>query len=302
MFPVDDRLEDPTVADGGLLPGGTKPRRMEVGLLAQRDNSRAVAVASDIRAALAAASVDCRLDPTTAAALEVSTETDALGGFDACDLVVSVGGDGTFLFAARAAGGVPIMGVNLGEVGFLNAVAPDEAVSAVREEVRAIRDGTQTVREAPRLTAACEGFESTPAVNEIVVSGPRRGHGGGATVEVAVDGSPYSGGHADGVMVATPTGSTAYNLSEGGPIVHPSAGGLIINEMCPTDGMPPLVVDGDCAVEVSVTDADHAIVVSDGRRPSELETPVTLTVSRAEPPVRLAGPVADFFEALGKLS
>ena len=275
---------------------------MEVGLLAQRDNDRAVAVASDIRAALASASVDCRLDPTTADALGLAADANALEAFDTCALVVSVGGDGTFLFAARAAGGVPILGVNLGEVGFLNAVAPDEAVSAVREEVNAIRAGTQEVREAPRLTATGRDFESIPAVNEIVVSGPRRGPGGGATIEVAVEGSPYSTSHADGVMIATPMGSTAYNLSEGGPIVHPSVGGLIINEMCPTDGMPPLVLTGERTVEVSVSDAEHAVVVSDGRDPQDLETPVTLSVSRADPPVRLAGPAADFFEALGKLS
>ena len=101
---------------------------------------------------------------------------------------------------------------------------------------------------------------------------------------------------------ATPTGSTAYNLSEGGPIVHPSIGALIVNEMCGVDGMPPLVVGGDCEVTVAVDDADHAVVVSDGRRPHEIETPAAITVSRAETPVRLVGPVADFFTALDKLS
>ena len=285
---------------------------MDVGLVAQRDNSRAVSVAESIQTALGDDGVSTRLDAATAAALEEPAATanmvdDAaassdVGVFATCDLVVSIGGDGTFLFAARAAGGAPMLGVNLGEVGFLNAVSPENAVAAVREAVDAIEAGDHTIREAPRLTARCEGFESVPAVNEIIVTGPRRGPDGGATFRVTIDGSEYTHDHADGVMIATPTGSTAYNLSENGPIVHPSIGALIVNEMCGVDGMPPLVVGGDCEVTVAVDDADHAVVVSDGRRPHEIETPATITVSRAETPVRLVGPVADFFAALDKLS
>ena len=284
---------------------------MEVGLVAQRDNSRAVDIAESIQTALADDGVSTRLDAATAAALSGSTTTDTVGDaagssdvgvFEACDLVVSIGGDGTFLFAARAAGGTPMLGVNLGEVGFLNAVSPENAVTAVREAVDAINADSHEIREAPRLTAQCGGFESVPAVNEIVVTGPRRGPGGGATFRVTIDGSEYAHSHADGVMIATPTGSTAYNLSEDGPIVHPSIGALIVNEMCSADGMPPLVVGGDCEVTVAVDDADHAVVVSDGRRPHEIETPTEIIVSRAETPVRLVGPVADFFTALDKLS
>ncbi|RJX49960.1 NAD(+)/NADH kinase [Halonotius pteroides] len=285
---------------------------MDVGLVAQRDNSRAVSVAESIQTALTDGGVSTRLDAATAAALEepaatantvdnVAASSD-VGVFATCDLVVSIGGDGTFLFAARAAGGAPMLGVNLGEVGFLNAVSPENAVAAVREAVEAIDAGDHTIREAPRLTARCEGFESVPAVNEIIVTGPRRGPDGGATFRVTIDGSEYTHDHADGVMIATPTGSTAYNLSENGPIVHPSIGALIVNEMCGVDGMPPLVVGGDCEVTVAVDDADHAVVVSDGRRPHEIETPAEITVSRAETPVRLVGPVADFFAALDKLS
>lgn len=274
---------------------------MNVGLLAQRDNSRAVAVAADIDTALGDRA-RCQFDPTTAEALGRPADGAAFATFETCDLVVSIGGDGTFLFAARAAGGTPILGINLGEVGFLNAVSPENAVSAVRSEIEALEARTHSSRQAPRLTAVADDFESVPAVNELVVGGPRRGHGGGAHIDVSVDGSSYSAGHADGVMIATPMGSTAYNLSEGGPIVHPAIDGLVINEMCAVDGMPPLVVDVDSQVVVTVRDADHAVVVSDGRQPSTLETPVSLTVSRAEPPVRLAGPATDFFEALDKLS
>ncbi|TQQ81107.1 NAD(+)/NADH kinase [Halonotius terrestris] len=275
---------------------------MKVGLVAQRDNERAVEIADAIRAALDDDGVDCRLDTATATSLDLPTAGTTVERLEACDLVVSVGGDGTFLFATRAAGDTPMIGVNLGEVGFLNAVAPENAVDAVRDTVAAIRRGDHAVREAPRLTATCTGFESVPAVNEIVVSGPRRGHGGGASFEIEIDGSTYSTGHADGVMVATQTGSTAYNLSEGGPLVHPAVDALVVTEMCGVEERPPLVVDDDAAVTIAVRDAPHAVVVSDGRQPQELELPVAVTVSQADTPVRLAGPTADFFDALGKLS
>ncbi|QLG63162.1 NAD(+)/NADH kinase [Halorarum salinum] len=272
---------------------------MDVGIVAQRGNNRAAYLAGDLRERLREVDVRVRLDEATAA--ELDAEGVPVDRMDAPDLVVSIGGDGTFLFAARGAGGTPVLGVNLGEVGFLNAVPPDEAVEAVLAEVEAFREGEMRVREAPRLAATCEGWESPHAVNEIVVQGERRGHGGGAGVEVRVDGSLYSGGHADGVLVATPTGSTAYNLSERGPLVHPGVDGLVVNEMCATGGMPPLFVAPDVTVGVTLTDAAEAVIISDGRRPHTVEVPTEVVVERTGPPVRVAGPSSDFFEALKKL-
>jgi len=112
---------------------------MEVGIVAQRDNSRAAALAAEIRTALRDVGVACRLDESTADVLDERDVGSPVEGFSACDLVVSIGGDGTFLFAARGAGGTPILGVNLGEVGFLNAVRPENAVDAVKREVEALR-------------------------------------------------------------------------------------------------------------------------------------------------------------------
>ncbi|MEF8857035.1 MAG: NAD(+) kinase, partial [Haloplanus sp.] len=118
---------------------------------------------------------------------------------------------------------------------------------------------------------------------------------------VRVDGSRYSDSHADGVLVATPTGSTAYNLSESGPLVHPGVDGIVVNEMCASEGMPPLVVGPDSAVTVRVSGADRAVVVGDGRVLRELDPPTEVRVARADSPMRVAGPSSDFFEALGKL-
>ena len=286
---------------GGLFLRGSEPRDMDVGIVAQKGNDRAAALAGTVRDRLEAAGAAVALDSATAGALGV--DGIDVGEMSARDLVVSIGGDGTFLFAARGAGGTPVLGVNLGEVGFLNAVSPEEAVDVVGREVEAFRAGDAEIREAPRLAATCDGWESDHAANEVVVQGDRRGHGGGVDCEVRVDGSVYTAGHADGVLVSTPTGSTAYNLSERGPLVHPSVDGMVVTGMSAARGMPPLVVAPDATVTVRVTgvDADEAVVISDGRDPHPVDVPADVVIEPTGPPMRLAGPPVDFFEALDKL-
>jgi len=282
---------------------------MTVGIVAQRDNDRAMALASTLTDRLHAVSAPVAVDGTTGEALadhEAWTadtpSTRPVEAMSECSLVVSIGGDGTFLYAARGAGSTPIMGVNLGEVGFLNALAPEEAVETVVAEVEHIqKTGSARTRAMPRLRASGDGWELPPALNEVVVQGSHRGSGGGGEFEIRVDGSLYTSGHGDGILIATPTGSTAYNLSEGGPLVHPAVGGLVVTGMAHTDGMPPLVVDADSDVTVVLRTADSGVVVADGRRRQEISPPAEVTLARANEPIRLAGPPLDFFTALGKL-
>jgi NAD+ kinase len=273
---------------------------MRVGIVAQRGNARAAYLAADVREMLTDEGVEVLLDTETAATLDVDGHD--VEAFDDCDLVVSIGGDGTFLFAARGAGSTPVLGVNLGEVGFLNAVAPSEAVAATRRAVERYREtGDVSHREVPRVAASGEDWSLNPALNEVVVSGEQRGHGQGVDVEVRVDGSLYEATHADGVLVATPTGSTAYNLSEGGPLVKPGVDALVVTGMCPQEAMPPLVTSVDSEVTVRVDGPEYAIVSSDGRNRERVETPSIVTVGTTDDPARVAGPETDFFQALNKL-
>jgi NAD+ kinase len=276
---------------------------MRVGIVAQKGNSRAASLAEQIRETLPD-EVTVRLDDATARRLDC--EGHPVEEMDACDLVVSIGGDGTFLFAARGAGATPILGVNLGEVGFLNGVAPEDAVETVEAVVAGYRE-TDTIpsRDVPRLRAESGGETESdwsihPALNEIVVQGPQRGHGQGLDCEVRVDGRTFTTGHGDGVLVSTPTGSTAYNLSEGGPLVHPDVDGLVITEMCAAESMPPLVVPGDSEVVIRAEGAEFGYVSADSTR-KRFEMPETVTVRPAEEPTHIAEPSSDFFRALGKL-
>jgi len=271
---------------------------MNVGIVARRGNERAASLASDICKRLREEGVAVRLDEATADALDRTGHS--VDRMSECDLVVSIGGDGTFLFTARGAGEAPVMGVNLGEVGFLNATPPGEAVATVERAVERIEtEGHPRTRTVPRLRATNDGRTLPPALNEVVVQG-QRGPGGGADVALEIDGSSYLDGHADGVLVATPTGSTAYNLSEGGPLVHPDTDALVVTAMCEDETMPPLVVDAD-EIVVRVTNAPEAVVVGDGRARETITPPAAVTIDRAPEPLQIAGPPLEFFSALDKL-
>ena len=269
---------------------------MHVGVVAKRDTPRAVEIADRIRRALDATVV---LDELTGTAL--GTDGRAVEELSGCDLVVSIGGDGTFLFTARTVSPTPIMGVNLGEVGFLNAVSPAECVDVVRSTAARIERGEATFQALPQIRADGDGWTLPAAVNEIAVLGPQRGRNNGIEFEVRVGGERYSDGRGDGVLVSTPAGSTAYNLSEGGPLVHPSLPSFVVTEMCATDPMPSLAIPTDAELSVSITGAETAFAVADGRTRERIAPPTTVSLRPAETPVRIAGPPLEFFAALGKL-
>ena len=281
---------------GGFCRRLSKPDQMHIGVVAKRDTPRAVELAGRIRRRVDAT---VTLDEVTAEALD--TEGRSVGELAACDLVVSIGGDGTFLFAAREVSPTPVMGVNLGEVGFLNAVSPGDCVESVQSAVECLRDGEATFQKLPQIRAEGDGWRLPAAVNEVAILGPQRGRNNGIGFEIRVDGERYAGGRGDGVLVSTPAGSTAYNLSEGGPLVHPDLSAFVVTEMCPAEQMPSLAVPTAAEVTVRVEGAASAVVVADGRSRERVDLPSTVSLRPAETPVRIAGPRLEFFTALGKL-
>jgi len=284
------------LANRQYLAGSPRSLIVRVGIVAQRGNERALDIAAQLRSGIDA---DHWIDETTADAL--GFDGHRIDTFEDCDLVVSIGGDGTFLYAAHGAGSTPIVGINLGEVGFLNAVTPTEAVETVAAAVDAARDGTMSVRERIRLATSPDRSDVAldPAVNEVIVQADRRGHGGGATTRVSIDGADYLDRRADGVIVATGTGSTAYNLSEGGPLVASGVDPIIVTDMCAREGTAPLVASSDVTVRVTLD--TPGVVVADGRDRVTLDAGETVRIEQATDPLRVAGPPLDFFSALDKL-
>ncbi|MDX1747681.1 MAG: NAD(+) kinase, partial [Halobacteriales archaeon] len=163
-------------------------------------------------------------------------------------------------------------------------------------------NGGFSARTADRLAAGGTDWTLPPALNEVVVTGVQRGPGGGVDLVISVDGVRYTETAADGVIVSTPTGSTAYNLSEGGPLLHPGVSGMVITEMAAADPMPPLVVGPDSRVTIQVSGAEVAIVAADGGHRHRLSLPSKVTVRVADQPTQIAGPPSDFFTALEKIA
>ncbi len=149
-----------------------------------------------------------------------------LAGMDACCVI---GGDGTLLGAAPAAAatGVPLIGVNRGSLGFLTPFAPEEA----REQLSALLAGDYTVVERALLACRAGAAEPVAALNDILIKDASNSRL--VRLEVTADDELVTDYLCDGLVFSTPTGSTAYNLSAGGPLIHPSAEVLAMTPICP---------------------------------------------------------------------
>jgi len=208
------------------------------------------------------------------------------------DLLIVLGGDGTLLYAARLVGprGTPIFPVNLGHLGFLCNTDVDQLIPDVEQ----ILDGVYTVSERMMLHGEIwRGDEMLAgplwALNDAVI------HVGSIartlTLEISIDHAiAVPALRADGLIVSSPTGSTAYNLSAGGPILSPALQAMILAPMLPTSlSQRPLVVAGDCEVEVRFLggSVNTAMLTLDGQDKHSLETEDRVIVHRAAKPVNL---------------
>lgn len=267
------------------------PRRVLLVTNTRRPEARSVA--SDIVTALQRADVEVRATEDELADLDlpgiVPVPTDEHAA-DGTELVIVLGGDGTILRGAERAraANVPLLGVNLGHVGFL-AEAESEEASAV---VDAIIDQRWRVEERMtidvRVLVAGEVLAHTWALNEVSLEKAARERMVELVVEV--DGRPLSRFGADGVVVATPTGSTAYAFSAGGPVVWPDVEALLLVPISAHALFSrPMVVGPDGVVALEVLPQPAAAVLwADGRRLVDLPGGARVEVRRAPQPVRLA--------------
>ena len=209
------------------------------------------------------------------------------------DLVVSLGGDGTMLRAARLAYATdaPLLGVNLGSLGYLSEVDPSQAQSALDRIFSAKFEIEERMMVAAQATDGGE-VRTFVGLNEALVE--RSGTHRLVRLGVKIGGESLAAFNADGVIVATPTGSTAYALSAGGPIVSPRAECLIL---VPVSAhmifSRPFVLSADEAVEIDIEGEHLASLSMDGADGCTLEAGSPVTVKRADRPlrlVRLGGP------------
>jgi len=240
-----------------------------VGVVAKRDPA-ATALAGELAEWLVRRGHLVRLDAATQADLDrADLATLEAGG--ACDLVIALGGDGTILSVARRyAGGPPILGVNLGFLGYLTEVPREDLYPALLEVLAGRYALESRSLLEVRLQRAAGGAADYLALNDAVIAktAPSRI----IELDVAVDGKPVARYRADGLVISTPTGSTAYNLSAGGPILHPQLPVTVLTPICPhTLTLRPLVVPDTAVLEARLeTDSESVFLTVDGQEGTEL--------------------------------
>ena len=218
-----------------------------------------------------------------------SVMTDRKIDLDGTDLLVSLGGDGTLLRSVDSAlaTSVPVLGVNLGLLGYLTEVEP----AGLEDALARFLDGRYEVEERMTLSVIVTAADGTVlaeqcALNEATVEKMVPGH----TVRIAasIDGTPFVTYAADGLLLATPTGSTAYNLSARGPLLSPRMRALVLTPVSPHMLFDrPLVLDPDQRVRLEVLAPRPAVLVVDGLTVATLEPGATLDCREGDRPARL---------------
>jgi NAD+ kinase len=214
---------------------------------------------------------------------DAEDEARALAFARGLDLVVSVGGDGTFLRAARVASrsGIPVLGVKVGRMGFLTEVEPDQATALLERML----DGSARIEERLAVMAEGSSFDPQWALNEVIVEKSARHRL--IRLAVFVDDAYVTTFSADGVISATPTGSTAYSFSAGGPIVSPSVPCIVVTPIAAHMVFDrSLVLASDQRVRLEVMGEEPGLLSADGRESLELPVGSTVQIGRAPTPAR----------------
>jgi NAD+ kinase len=273
-----------------------------VGLVANPDKARCAALVRRAARLLVSLKRTVRCEPDTARLL--GEDAPAAASLDAlareADLLLVFGGDGTMLRVAREIAGlpVPILGINVGNLGFLTAVTPDRLADSLRK----IAAGRFALEDRALLGATIQrGGErsSQVALNDFVLS---RGLASRLIeLEVSVNGELLTRYRCDGLIASSPTGSTAYALAAGGAIISPDAEVLLLTPICPhTLSIRPVVVNLHSTVRVKLLSGRLiATLAADGQQQTELSQGDTVTISRADRTVRLLRPHGtSFFSTL----
>ena len=242
---------------------------MKAGVVSRTDIPEAINVAKEILKHLESLGVDVRVETDTALALNAPERNTDLSEMDV-DFIVTVGGDGTILRAAMLMHDpeTPILGVNLGRRGFLTEVTPSEAKLALSR----ILEGDYSLDECMKLSSCSPGHNGTfpDSLNEVLVASSLPSKI--LDLRLNVDSEHIIDIQSDGIIIATPTGSTAYSLSAGGSIIAPDVPAMIITTICPYSYFRSLVapLTSCITIELLKPKAD-ALAIIDGRSHTALK-------------------------------
>ncbi len=273
----------------------------KVGLIAKTSDLSVSETLNDVYLLVQKMGLEVLLDSSTRGLLggPVTVDMDVIGR--ECDLAIVIGGDGTLLRAARELvnDNVPLVGVNRGRLGFLVDVSPDGKLHELTE----IINGEYI--EEHRLMLSCEllrngeVIQHSLAFNDMVMR--TKNVLQIIEFEISINGSFVLSQRADGIIVATPSGSTAYSLSSGGPIVNPNLNALVVQPICPhTLSSRPLVVTAESEVSLLVTEKKpvHAQMVCDGQVYKDLQNDDVIEVRKHDRSIRLLHPANYDYHAI----
>jgi NAD+ kinase len=265
---------------------------MRILVVSRIDDDQAVKYAAGLGRALEAASHTVILERALARRQGVAGMT--LGEAEA-DLAVVVGGDGSVLYTVQnLERQIPVLGINWGEVGFLAEFEPGEATGFLE----GLREGFR-IEKRMRIGISLDGRRLGEALNEAVIVTSRPAKMLRFTVEV--DGILAERFRADGMLVSTPTGSTAYAMSAGGPIMDPRIEGFLLVPLAPYMlSSRPIVIAGDRVLRITLESEKPAKLVLDGQLTRELAMGSVLTVRRSESPALFLDAGKNFFDKVDR--
>lgn len=284
----------------------SKENRLTIGIIANTTKDKVFPVISDFVKRLRENDLDFLISKDVAAfngkissKINKSQFVTAGSLYKKSDIIISVGGDGTMLATTYHAQfyNKPVLGVNIGKLGFL----VETSVSQIDSLVKEIKAGRYSIDERMVLTGECIGHKlpNLYAINDVVID--KGGWPKMIEIEIYVDGEYVTTFSSDGVIVATPTGSTGYAISTGGPIVSPQADVITICPICPHSlTVRPLVLPSYNEIIIRTKSLHKEVHVNcDGQRVFAFEPPLELKLYKSERPVKLVHTsLTNYFETL----
>ena len=225
-----------------------------------------------------------------------SIEHTYTSNLEGIDYIISAGGDGTLLSATKLAAplGVPVIGLNIGHLGFLASISSDE----IKSLVSALKDGSFLVQK--RTLIEVSGLESSFALNECSIL--KQDSSSMIRTTCYLDGLYLASYYADGLIISTPTGSTGYNLSVGGPIVSPTCSNFIISPICPHNlTLRPIVVSDRHIFTIKVSSKQDSFLLALDSQSQVMPTDTVVELKKSEHKLSLLTlPKQDFYSTLRK--
>jgi NAD+ kinase len=274
---------------------------LRIGIIGKTNTDKAYEIAKDLSEWFNARGVEVIFEQEIGKKIRRRKSVPAAEIPELVDIILVFGGDGTFLGVARLAceHGTPILGINLGGLGFLTEITVDEIYPMMERILR----GDYEIEDRQMLRTTVRrgktGAKHYEVLNDVVIN--KEAVARIIDLEIYIEGSHVTTYKADGIILSTPTGSTAYSLSAGGPIVHPALPVTIITPICPhTLTNRPLVVSNEMKVEIKITTQEpDTYLTLDGQIGIRLKTGDVIEVRKSDTVVKLIkSPFRDYFTIL----